>query len=474
MRVGEGQDARPGGGAHSPPEAAGGGVGTFASFAVRDFRFLFASGVASGFGMQMMMISRGVLAWDLTESFAITGMLSLSFGIPMLLLALVGGAVADRIDRRWLAIATQSGNTLIALTTAVLISTGLINVPLLFAIGLVQGAMFAFMMPSRQALLADVVPQHQLMNAIALNTSVQAGSTIAGPALAGALIALGGTALSFYAQAVLGLGGLATLLPLSRRPVTAAARAARRNVFREIRGGLGYLVGTRPLLILLIMAMVPAIFGMPYQVLLPGFATEELGNQSLFATMLTISGVGSLAGSFLLATLTEVRRKAALQLAFGVGIGSGLLMLGIGSRVAGVPAALAASFVIGFSMMTYQMLNNTMLMSAADPRYMGRVMSIVMLSFSLGPLMGWPMGIVADHVGADTVFVGLGVAVLGFLTLMAVAQPGHMFGAAPARAPARDVPPNPAGDHGDGRSDEPDASGGAAGGTPEPASVTRA
>ncbi|MDA1004731.1 MAG: MFS transporter [Chloroflexi bacterium] len=451
--------------------APGGERGTFVAFGLADFRFLFASGVASGFGMQMMMISRGVLAWDLTASFAITGVLSLSFGIPMLLLALVGGAVADRVDRRLLSLATQFGNTAIALLTAVLITTGLITVPLLFAIGLVQGAMFAFMMPSRQALLADVVPRSQLMNAIALNTAVMAASTIAGPALAGALIALGGTALAFYAQAVLGAAGFLTLIPISRRPITAAAIAARRNVFREISGGLRYLVGTRPLLIMLIMALVPAIFGMPYQVLLPGFATENLGNQSLFATMLTVSGVGSLMGSFLLATLTQVRRKAALQLAFGVGVGAGLLSLGVGSRMAGAPAALAASFVIGFSMMTYQTLNNTMLMSAADPRYMGRVMSIVMLSFSAGPLMGWPMGVIADRVGADSVFIGLGFAVIGFLALMAITQPSHMFGGAPERSVAADSPPLVAED--DGPPAAAGSAGGRAVGEPEAASTSR-
>ena len=123
----------------------------FQAFDNRNFRFLFASSFASFIGMQMMMVGRGLLAWELTGSFATTGLLGISFGLPMLILSPFGGATADRFEKRQMMVIARFVSGVIAALTAVFIITGVISVPILFALGLVQGTMFAFMMPAQQA-----------------------------------------------------------------------------------------------------------------------------------------------------------------------------------------------------------------------------------------------------------------------------------------------------------------------------------
>jgi len=121
------------------------------------YRLLWTSSLFSFMGMNVQMVARALLAWELTESFGAVGAISLSFGLPMLLFSLVGGSLADRLEKRNLSLVTQSATGVLALGTAVLVATGAITFELLFAVGLVQGTLFAFGMPARGPLMAEVV-----------------------------------------------------------------------------------------------------------------------------------------------------------------------------------------------------------------------------------------------------------------------------------------------------------------------------
>lgn len=395
----------------------------FAALTIRDFRFLFVSSTASFLGMQMMIIGRGVLAWNLTESYAITGLLALSFGIPMLTLSLIGGATADRFDKPTLILMTQSISGSSAAFQGVLIATGLISVPILFIMGLVEGTMFAFMMPARQAVLREIVPGPQIMNAMALSTAAMSGTSILGPAVAGGLIAVGGVEVAYFAMAAMAGISIASISRLPRGVGHGYGGVLPRpGVFADVRAGLGYVMSTPRLRLLVGMTLVPALFGMPYQMMLPGFATEELGRQSAYATMLTISGCGALAASLGLAMLTEFRRKWLLQMCAGVGMGCALIGLGAGSKAFGIPAAFAAVAFIGSMMTSYQTFNGTLLMTTASPQYIGRVMSIIMLTFSSMPLMAYPLGVAADAIGSSTMFIIMGSIIVTIMAGLAIAQ----------------------------------------------------
>lgn len=411
--------------------APSGRLAALAVFANRDYRFLWASSACSFLGMQMQIVGRGLLAWELTRSFTAVGAISLSFGLPMLLFSLVGGAVADRVNKRNLSLTTQIVTVLLAVITALLVATDLMTIELLFLIGLVQGTLFAFNGPARSPLMAMVVGPRQLMSAIAMSNAAMNGTRIVGPAVAGALAAAG-LDLVFWAQAVVYLGAALTLagVPAERgHPMPLPAGSRRPGMVRQIGDGLRYVAREPFLRQLMLLAFIPTLFGMPYVMLMPGFVQRDLGESgSAYGFLLTVSGVGALTGSLGVAMLSDYRRKPLLQFAVGLLAGGSLAALAVLAGICGYPGALAATAVIGFAFTVYQTLNNTMLMQASAPEYYGRVMSISMLTFSAMPLMAAPLGALADAVGASTLFVVQGGLVAGSVLLVGLANPRTTFG----------------------------------------------
>ena len=421
---GAGMRGFPGAGGSSRPSLSK----AFVSLKNPHYRALWMSQVASFTGMQMQMVARGWLAFEITGSFASVGVVMMSWGIPMLLFSLHGGAVADRMNKRNLVLISQLGTGVLAGITAVLITVDLINIPILFAVGLFQGTLFAFNMPARQALLAELVAPRELMNAIALNMVAMNGTRIIAPAIAGVLIAAWGVDAAYYAQTVMYVFVLLFMLRLPSSTSHLADAEHRGNINSEIGRGLSYLFQSRTLLGLMVMAFVPTLFGMPYFTLLPGFAVDELGlDPGGFGFMFTITGVGAIIGSVVIATMTEFPRKALLQAFAGFGFGGALVVLGLASMGFGYTGALVGLALLGLFSTSYMTLNNTMIMMATRPEFYGRVMSVYMLTFSLFPLMAGPLGVLADVISAKTTFVGLGTAILVFMALAVVVNPRYIL-----------------------------------------------
>ncbi|MDA1004515.1 MAG: MFS transporter [Chloroflexi bacterium] len=387
----------------------------FVSLRLVNFRYLWYSQIASFTGMQMQQVARGLLAYQLTGSYAAVGVVMMAWGIPQTLFSLVGGAVADRVNRRNIILIVQFGTGGLSLLTAFLILIGVISIPILFVMGLFQGTLFAFNMPARQAYLAELVPQSELMNAIALNNMAMNATRIVGPALAGIVIAVWDISAAYFLQSFLYLFVIYFMFRLP--PSTGHLRGnARRSVVAEIGEGLSYVRNSPTLRLLIMMAFIPTILGMPYMTLLPGFAVDELGQGAgSYGFMFTVTGVGAIVGSLAIASLTGYPRKPLLQIGAGLGWGASLLGLGLLARQFGYPGALVALCALGLFSTTYQTLNNTMVMAATDEAYYGRVMSIYMLTFSVFPLVAGPMGVVADHLSATTTFVLLGAGILVFV-----------------------------------------------------------
>ncbi|GBD23324.1 hypothetical protein HRbin29_00985 [bacterium HR29] len=424
-------------GRHEAAAAASEPAGRFAAFSVfrnRDYRYLWVSSALSFLGMQMQQVGRGLLAWELTHSFTAVGAISLSFGLPMLLFSLVGGAIADRVNKRNLSLATQLVTVALAVLTAVLVATDLITIGYLFAVGLVQGTMFAFNGPARSPLMAMVVGPRQLMSAIAMSNAAMNGTRIVGPAVAGALAAQGLDAV-FWGQAAVYAGAALALtgVPASRgEPMPLGPGVRRPAVGRQIVDGVRYVAREPSLRQLMLLAFVPTLFGMPYVMLMPGFVQRDLGqSEAAYGFLLTVSGIGALAGSLTLALLADFRRKPLLQFVTGLASGVSLAALAAAAAAFGYPGALGTTVVIGFTFTVYQTLNNTMVMNTAAPEYYGRVMSIYMLTFSAMPLMAAPLGALADVVGASALFVVQGCLVAGGVLAIGLANPRFTFGDAP-------------------------------------------
>lgn len=443
--------ASPGGGMGRPPGMGGTGGGKRPSlrkalvvFENRNYRYLWTSSLVSFTGMQMQQITRAVLAWDLTESFTAVSAIFVSFGLPMFLFSLVGGAFADRFNKRNLTLATQIATGVLMFITAFLVVADLITIELLFIAGLIQGTFFAFGMPARTPLMASIVGPRELMSAMALQNAAMNGTRLIGPAFAGLFMWMQGIELAYFVQASLYVISVGFLVVVPAHLGRAEA-GERGGMFSEIGAGLRYATSQGSLRTLMVLAFIMALFAMPYMALLNGFVEEELGRgRTAFSFLMLLTGAGGLVGSLVVAAFTESERKALLQLVTGVLGGAGLIVLGFGSDVFGLGGAVAGVGILGLMLTAYQTLNMTMIMVVAKPEFRGRVMSIMMLTFSTMPMMAVPLGILADRVGASTVFTLQGVAVIALLLLVAAINPKYTFSRheiAPHAPPEAPEPP---------------------------------
>lgn len=202
----------------------------------------------------------------------------------------------------------------------------------------------------------------------------------------------------------------------------------RQSMWREIGDGLNYVIHHPRLRLLNLMMFMVALFVMPYVMLLAGFVQEDLGRSEFeFGILQTVSGAGALVASLAIAAFSQYDRKGTVQWISGIVGGLGLAGLAGGSEAFGYAGALAATLVLGLALTVYQTINSTLSMEATRPDMYGRVMSINMLSFSVMPLMAWPLGQLADVIGASMMFTIQGGLVVVFMLFMAIIRPGFIF-----------------------------------------------
>jgi len=434
-------------------------------FQYRNYRFLWASSTFSFTGMQMQQVVRALLAWELTQSFGSMGLIALSFGLPMLMFALIGGSLADRFEKRNLTLMTQGSTGLLALLTAVMVATNTITFEILFAIGFVQGTFFAFGMPARMPLMAEVVGPSNVMSAIAMSNASMNFTRLFGPAIAAVLVGVSGIALAYFVMSSLYIfsTGLLLMVPTGLSQIARAQREAtggpgggpgararpQGSMMKEIGVGLRYVWTTPRLRLLIGMMFIITLFAMPYVILLAGYVQEDLGRSKAdFGWLQSISGIGALVASLAVATLTDFNRKPLVQWATGMASGIGMLLLAwpLGIGYAGV---IIAVIILGAATTAYQTLNNTMVMGESDPEYYGRVMSINMLTFSVMPLMSWPLGLLADLISAEATFALMGGVIIVIMLVLGLAsrdytfsveEPRHFTAPGPTGAPAAAAP----------------------------------
>lgn len=400
-------------------------------FQNRNYRYLWTSSLFSFTGMQMQQVARALLAWELTKSYGAVGLISLSFGLPMLFFSLIGGSLADRFEKRNLTMASQAATAFFAVATAAMLVTDTITIPWLFALGVGGGTAMALGMPARSPLMAQVVGPENVMSAMAMSNAAMNATRLFGPALAGVMVATWNLESVYFLQSALSVISAVILLAVPTG-LGGLALVQRGSMFREIGNGLAYVARDSRLRQLNISMFAVSFFAMPYVMLLAGFVHEDLNKgDAEFGFLQSVSGVGALVGSLGVATLTQFDRKTLVQWVAGIIGGMGLVALAIFSRSFGYPGAIGATLVLGLALTAYQTLNSTLMMEAAKPEFYGRVMSINMLSFSAMPLMAFPLGKIADHVGVTNMFIAQGAIVVGIMLVISLLNPGHTFGRAP-------------------------------------------
>src|SRR5262245_34624192 len=244
----------------------------FRSLEHRNFRLLWFGTLVSHSGDWMDQIALNWLVYQLTDSAIYLGVLNFCRMVPILIFTLLGGVVADRVERRRLMFFTQTAALLLALALAVLVSSGLVQIWMVLLVAVGRGIMMSFNQPARQSLISELVPRHDLMNAIALNSATLNLTRVLGPALGGVLIATIGVAGVFYLNAA---SFLAVLYALAVMHFPEFVPRAHRSVLVDLTGGLRYLAGHAVLRTLVLLALLPMVFGIPYMTMRSEEHTSE-------------------------------------------------------------------------------------------------------------------------------------------------------------------------------------------------------
>lgn len=382
-------------------------VSTFGSLAVPGFRWFWLANVGFFGAMQMQTVAQGWIVYEMTGDPLSLGGISAAMGVPMLVCSLFGGVLADRVVKRDLLMVTQASLGTITLVVAALIAAGLIQYWHLLAAAVVSGIIFSFNMPSRQALIPELVGDRMLANAVAINSSGMNLMRMAGPAIAGVLLSAIGAAGVYFVMVGCYVFVIAMMLMVPRTQVGRGRIHA--PVLDALREGVVYLFHAPVVLTLIGAEFVLVLAGMSYQTLLPVFARDvlEVGPSGLGALFSAV-GVGALIGSMAVAALARLPRRGAMLLGSGVLFGAGLIGFALSSSF-----VLALSFLglVGVGSSAYMALNNGLVMGIVAPAMRGRIMSVYLFTFGLQPLGTVPLSAIAAAFGAPLA-VGLGGAIL--------------------------------------------------------------
>ncbi len=262
----------------------------------RNFQLFFSGQLISLIGTWMQNISQDWLVFRLTGSPLLLGLVAFVSQIPVFLLAPVAGIVADRYNRRRIIIATQTISMILALTLAGLTLFHVIRVWEIIVLATLLGVVNAFDIPARQAFLIDMVGREDLLNAIALNSSMFNGARIIGPAIAGLLVASIGEGWCFFANGVSYIAVIAGLLLMQLTRTAALQHSG--SPIENILEGFRFARHTAPVRALLSLVGLVSLAAMPYTVLMPIFVGHVLhGGARELGILMGATGVGALTGA---------------------------------------------------------------------------------------------------------------------------------------------------------------------------------
>ena len=376
----------------------------------RNFQLFFSGQLISLIGTWMQTVAESWLVYRLTGSSLLLGSVAFASQIPVFLFASIGGTIADRHNRHRIVIATQSCAMVLAAIYAWLTLTNRIQVWQIFVLAALLGVVNAFDIPGRQAFIVDMVGREDLMNAIALNSSMFNGARVIGPAVAGILVAKIGEGWCFAANSISYIAVLTGLLlmrvPRFEPPPT------RKSAVENMIEGFRFVKQTSPIKTLLLMLGLVSLVGMPYAVLMPIFADQILhGGARGLGMLMGSTGVGALIGALTLAAKQGLKGLgkwvATTSMCFGVA-----LIAFSWSRTLWLSMLLLVP--VGFMLMVQMASSNTLIQSMVPDQLRGRVMAVYSMMFmGMAPFGAFFAGAIAHNIGAPwTISIG-GIACIG-------------------------------------------------------------
>ena len=368
--------------------------------------------------MNMQMLVRGWLVFDLTGSYAALGVVALAQAVPQLTLSIGGGVIADRMPKKLVVQAGQAASVGVALAVAALLFLDVLVFWHLLVAGVVQGLVMAIMMPARQAMVPEVVGMDRMMNAVALNSAGMNLMRLLAPGLGGVLIAVIGPGSVYVLMAGLYAFSVVTLFGVPTHPPARPANGARRKGgFADLKSGLAYVVQDRTMFVLLTMNFITSLMAMPYLMLLPGFVKEVYGAGSIgLGVLITVSGAGALVGALVIASLPPKRRGLLLLLSAAF---IGISLVAFASSDIYIVGLIAMVFV-GVGSAGRQALGQVLLQQYVENEYRGRVMSVYMTQFSVMSVGVFLVGTASEVIGVQWAIGGLaGLLVVVTLVMLA-------------------------------------------------------
>jgi len=407
--------------------------GTFAALKLRAYRIFFGALLMQMTAMNMQMVARSWFMYELTGSAVLLGAVGLGSALPMLTISLFGGVLADRIRKKSILVAGQFASAMVALGIAISITVGAVTWIHLLVAAVFQGLVLALMMPARQALIYELVGADTLMNAIALNAAAMNFIRLTSPAIAGFFIAFWSVEGVYYMMTVLYVIGFIFAL---RLPRSGTDRLRESTTIEELADGLRYIRHNTDVLAVLVLTLLATVLSMPYLFLLPMFARDifmvavsnfgRLASWPLIGSLLTalgessarqgllisVSGLGALAGSLFVASMSSRKRGLFFLLSLLLTAVSLMAFSATGSYL----LALIFFIAMGLGQAGRMALSNTLLLSNTDDIHQGRVMSVYMMNWGITMVGVFFVGILADRVGVQLA-VGGTAGLLAVITL---------------------------------------------------------
>lgn len=412
---------------------------------VRPFRWYWAAQWPTLLGTWMQVVALGFLVYARTGSTTAVAVVAAADGLPAVVLSLAGGVLADRLPRRRILLVTQSVLGLSAGTLAVLAATGNASFAAILVVAVVFGATDAVDLPTRQALVADLVERDLVVNAVALGSAAMSATRIVGPSVAGLLIGTVGPAACFGALSLAYLAPIAVLLTVIPE-VPPPPRETTRQAWRDLLEGVRQ-VKVDPLVRGVVIACgVLAFLGVSYMPFLPVLARSQLhAGPQVLGVLYSVGGIGGLVGGVIIAALGRGAGRLQL-LVVGAFVYAASLFVVAHSAV--LAATLPALVGISFAFVALNTSMTTLLQTDTDPRLRGRLLGIYATIFAgLQPLGTMLYGFLGPAVGLFNA-IGVGALIVGATALLVVATPSFRarvhegVGVAPqSPAPVEDLVP---------------------------------
>lgn len=379
----------------------------FRALSYRNYRLFFAGQGISLIGTWMQQIALSWLVYRLTDSVFLLGAVTFCSQVPGFLLGPFAGVAADRFDRHRVLLVTQLLSMLQASVLAFLVLSNMVEIWHILTLSAVLGAVNAYDIATRQAFVTELVDKREdVSNAIALNSSMFNMARLAGPSIAGILIAAVGEGICFLINALSYLAVLASLLLMRLKAFQRVVQE--RKIWESLKDGFAYAFGFPPIRALLSIVACLSFFGMPFSVLMPVFARDILhGGANTLGYLMGASGIGALAGALFLAQRKTVVGLGKIMIFTMLTFGFGLVAFSFSEILL---VSLLCMLVSGFGMIVTMASCNTLLQTIVDDDKRGRVMSLYTMAFmGMAPFGSMLAGTVAEYISVKYTLAACGI-----------------------------------------------------------------